>query len=146
MQLKIKRSQKEAGMMSKSVVFMLDARAEFTSQERAAIDKYKLGKQVVYNSAASQKQIEKGEANMDGSTLGGLKAIGRFAIAAMQLNITINSLQEGQHIECKSLEEVMGAEQALTEACQNLRAYLDTASMFNGTEQVIDFNQAGAHA
>ena len=57
MQLKLSRSQKSSGMLSKSVVFCLDARADLTQEERHLIDKYKLGSQVIYNSAASAKHL-----------------------------------------------------------------------------------------
>lgn len=140
MQLKIRRSQKETGMMSKSVIFCLDARAEFTQEEAANISKYKLGGQVVYNSEASKKHLASGDRQIDGSTVGYVKAIGAFALAAMQLNITVNSLTQGQHIECKTLDEVLGAEEALTEACQNLKAYLEAAATFDGRETVLDFS------
>lgn len=137
MKLAIRRSQKEQGMMNKFVVFCLDVRGQFTPQEQDAIKRYKLGNQVIYNSEASKRHIAAGDASADGTMKGSLKAIASFALAGLNLNITINSLSEGQHIECKSLDEVIAAEQALLEACNVLKAYLQTAATFNGTETVV---------
>lgn len=140
MQLKIKRSQKD-GMIG-GVTFMLDARLAFTPKEQDDVKRYKLGGLVIYNSESSKKSIAAGDSHIDGSTLGYIKSIGSFALAALKLNITVNGLEKGQHIECKTLDEVMGAEQALVEACQNAKAYLTIAATFDGREAVIDFPDA----
>ena len=68
------------------------------------------------------------------------KSLAYTALAAMRLNVTINSLQQGQHIECKSLDELLGAEEAILEACKNLRTYLETAATFDGREVLVDFS------
>lgn len=140
MQLKIRRSQRDAGVISNSVVFCLDARAEYSPEERASIQRYKLQRQIVYNSEAAKKHLSKADSHQDGSVMGSLKSLGATALAAMRLNISIGSLEKGHHIECKSLDELLGAEDAIMEACQNLRAYLDAASTFDGREVVIDFS------
>ncbi len=140
MQLKIKRSQKGGGNMLSSVVFCIDARADLTPEEQKNVKLYKLGGQVIYNSEASKRSLERSAANENGTLVGSFKSLGFAALALMKLNITVNSLQSGQHIECKSLEEVLGAEEALMTACRNLRGYLDTAVTFDGREAVIDFS------
>lgn len=140
MQLHLRRTQREGGIVSKSVIFCLDARVQFTTEEQQSITRYKLVNQVIYNSEASQRMLERREAANDGSTMGHLKGIAFVAMAAMKLNITIASLSQGQHIECKTLDELIGAENAVVDACGNLRAYLDCAATFNGSEVVIDFS------
>ena len=140
MQLKIRRSQRDGGVISTNVIFCLDARIELTAIEQQSVTRYKLQNQVIYNSEASKKNIARGDAQQDGSAKGSLKAIAWFAVASMRLNITIASLQRGQHVECKSMDELLGAEQAIMEACQNLRGYLDTASTFDGQEVLFDFS------
>lgn len=142
MQLKLRRSQREGGVLSKSVIFCLDARAEMTGLEQQSITRYKLHNQVIYNSEASKRHLDRGAAHADGSMAGSLKSLASTALAAMNLNITINSLQSGQHIECKSLDELLGAEEALMTACRNLKEYLDTAATFDGREVLIDFEQS----
>ncbi len=142
MQLKLKRSQRDTGVMSKTVVFCLDARVEFTPEERARLVKYKLHKQVIYNSEAAQKHLmNAGMAAATGSIVGGLKSLGSVAFAAMNLNISIETLEKGQHVECKSMDELLQAENAILTACENLKAYLDTAMTFDGREVLVDFAQ-----
>jgi hypothetical protein len=141
MQLKIKRSQRDGGLVSKNVVFCLDARVEFTPEELRSLTRYKLHKQVIYNSEASQKHLAKAGMSMaTGNALGSVKALGSLAFAAMNLNISISSLQKGQHIECKSMDELLQAEDAILTACQNLKAYLETAATFDGREILVDFS------
>lgn len=133
--------------MTKTVIFCLDARVQLTPAEAESVNRYKLGAQVIYNSEASKRHLAVARGDIDsGSFVGSLKAMGSIALAAMNLNITISSLSQGQHIECKSLEEVIGAEQAITEACQNLQAYLATAAQFNGQEVVVDFTKQSVNA
>lgn len=141
MQLKLQRSQREGGVVSKSVIFCLDARVEFTPAEQASITRYKLHKQVIYNSEAAQKHLASAGMSMaTGNMIGSLKGMASVAFAALNLNISIESLQRGQHVECKSMDELLGAEDAIMTACQNLRGYLDTAATFDGREVLIDFN------
>lgn len=143
MQLKLQRTQRMGGAMGGTVVFCLDARVSLTQPELKDVQRYKLHNQVIYNSEASRKHIEKGMSQNDGSILGSFKGLASLAMAHLNLNITISSLQKGQHIECKSLDELLGAEEALMVACNNLRGYLDTAATFDGTEVVINFDSAG---
>lgn len=143
MQLKIRRSQRESGVLSKNVIFCLDARADFTPSEQQSITRYKLHNQVIYNSEASKQHLAKAAARNDGSIGGGLKSLASVAMAAMKLNVSIASLQRGQHIECKSLDELIGAEEAIMTACENLRGYLDAAATFDGREILFDFATGG---
>lgn len=146
MQLLLRRSQR-AGTFSGSMIFCLDARVQFTPEERASIQKYRLGNQVIYNSEASQRALDKAQASAnqyggsDWRQIGGqLKGLAFLALASMKLNISIASLERGQHVECKSLDELLGAEDAIMTACENLRGYLDTAATFDGREVVVDFS------
>jgi hypothetical protein len=139
MQLKMKRSQRTGGMMGGTAIFCLDARADLTREEQDSVARYKIGSQVIYNSEASRQALERGSKSIDGSALGTVKGLAFAALSQMRLNITINSLQQGQHIECKSLDELLGAEQALMTACRNLQSYLVAANSFDGREVVVNF-------
>ena len=142
MQLKLQRSQKSSGMISKSVVFCLDARVELTPEEAENVQKYKLGSMVIYNSEASKRHLAAGDAAAASSTAGGVgKAFVRLAMAKLSLNISIDSLTRGHHIECKDLEELLGAEEAVMEGCKTLKMYLDAAGTFDGREVVVDFDE-----
>jgi hypothetical protein len=141
MQLKIKRSQRDGGIVSKTAIFCLDARVDFAPQEQASLTRYKLANQVIYNSEASKRLLDQRDAaHASGTTGGYLKSMGLSLMAATKLNITVSSLQRGQHIECKSLDELLGAEEALMLACQNLKVYLDTAATFDGREVLFNFD------
>ena len=139
MRLLVRRSQREGGTLSKNVIFCLDARAAFTAAEQQSVTRYKLQNQVIYNSEASKRHLDRGDVARDGSMVGGLKSLASTALAAMNLNITIATLGRGQHIECKSLDELLAAEDAIMQACRNLKAYLDAASTFDGREVLFDF-------
>ena len=143
MQLKLRRSQRDGGVISRNVIFCLDARVEFTTEEQRHITRYKLHNEVIYNCEASARYLARADAQRDGSIKGNLKSIASVAMAAMRLNISIASLQKGQHVACKSLDELLGAEDAIMTACQNLRAYLDTAATFDGREVLFDFAGGG---
>ena len=58
---------------------------------------------------------------------------------ALSLRVTVDGLMGGQHIECKDLDELLGAEAAILDACKNLKAYLETALTFDGREEVVEF-------
>ena len=140
MQLKLQRSQKSSGMISKNVMFCLDARADLSEEEAHNIKKYKLGKQLVYSSEKSRRRLEKAGEGFASETGGGiLKGTVALALAKMSLNITVDSLTRGHHIECKSLDELLGAEEAIKEACENVKVYLHVASTFDGREEVVEF-------
>jgi len=49
MQLKIKRSMEMKGLVSKKPVFGINFRADYSEQERADINKYNLGGEVIYH-------------------------------------------------------------------------------------------------
>jgi hypothetical protein len=134
MQLKIQRSQRMAGVLKNTVVFALDVRADYNSEERDNINKYKLGAMTVYNSEAAKKHAA---ALQQSEGLG--KALMHRALLGMSLNVTVGSLQKGHHIECKDLAELLDAEDTLRDAAKNLTVWLDAAATFNGTETVVEY-------
>ncbi len=153
MQLKLTRSQRSGGLMGGKVLFSLNARAELSSDEQALVKMYSLGKLVVYDSEERKKHGEAaygqfsaamGTPGYDAKAAGmslwkNARGLASAAMAALSLRVTIDSLVSGQHIECKELNELLGAEAAILDACKNLMAYLETAVTFDGREQVIEF-------
>ena len=135
MQLVIRRSQKTTGMISKSVSFVLDARVDLSPDEASAVKKYALGSQVLYNSANSKHYLDKAQSS------GFMGSMASLAMAKMSLNISVDSLTKGQHIECKDLDELLGAEEAIHNACQSIRRYIDVAQTFDGREIVVDIEE-----
>ena len=155
MQLKVKRSQRSGGMLGNKVIFILDARAEATAEEASLIKKYGLGKMNVYDSEARKKHQGNALANFDnaagtpvfgatgksvaGSLWSNARGLASSAMMAMTLSVNVDGLIAGQHIECKDLDELLGAEGAMIEACKNAKSYLDVATTFDGREEVLEF-------
>jgi hypothetical protein len=55
MKLLLRRTQRAGGMLGSKVLFALDARAELTPEEKSLVQKYTLGKLVVYDSETRKK-------------------------------------------------------------------------------------------
>ena len=122
MKLLLRRDQK-SGMLGNSVTFSLDCRAEISEDEKQHIKKYKLGKTMLYSK--------------HGETVGGSGMLGlasRLAFKMMNLQVTVDDLTNGKHIECKDILEMRAVEEQIKEACQNFKAVLDTATHFGGEE------------
>jgi hypothetical protein len=148
MQLKIQRSQRTGGFTGSTVFFALDVRAEYSAEEKSNIAKYKLGSQVIYNSRAAKKHLDKADAQLgrgqSSNSLrnvfaGLVRGIGSLIMAKMHLNISIASLGKGHHIECKDLDELLEAEDTVRQACKGVTRYLDVAATFDGSEVVIAY-------
>jgi hypothetical protein len=141
MQLKIRRTQRAGGVVSSKTFFCLDAVADFTGDERRSIDKYKLGKEVLYSSETAKRFQVAGDVGMAvGGAANTAKALANFVMARMSLNITVNDIENGKHIECKDMEELLAAEEAILGSCQKLKLWLETAATFDGREVVIDLS------
>jgi hypothetical protein len=130
MQLKVTHSQKK-GMMGKHI-FCSNMRAEYTPEEKERINKYDLGGEVIYSSTNAQKHAASVQAS---TNLGGV--IMHSVLMGLNLNITIASLQKGQHIECNNLGELMDAEDAIVGACKNVKTWLTVAATFDGSENLV---------
>lgn len=141
MKLFIRRSQQPGGFRSRgNVVFTIDVRVEPTASEKSLISKYRLGSSVVYDSNAKKAFGEAAEENRKKSGLfAKLKSLLFSVFAAFSLRCTFDSLTDGQHIECASLNELIEAEQAIIEACKTAKTFLDVAGTFNGREEVMEF-------
>ncbi len=133
MRLKLQRKQEQKGLMSKSVSFLLYAKVDLTEQEQHCVSKYKLGGQIIYDSEQFKKNIEAGASSSNTAA-----RLARLAMAKMSMQVTVKSLQDGQTITCSTLDEVIGAERAILDACEALKNYLEVAETFDGREEVIE--------
>ena len=122
-------------------------RVELDPEAKGLISKYGLGSLVVYDSKARQQRAEAAYVNFDQATYSSTgrslwssaKGLANAAMMAMSLRVTVSNLIGGQHIECKDLDELLGAESAIVEACKNLKAYIETALTFDGREELLEF-------
>jgi hypothetical protein len=149
MQLKMQRSQRASGIIASNILFCLDVRADYAPEEQDNIRKYRLGGQVIYNSQSARNHLEKMNAQLDrtqegtaGNRAAGLaRGVLSLAMAKMSLNISIDSLGRGHHIECKDLEELLETEDTVREACKGVTRWLEAAATFDGSETVIEYEK-----
>ncbi len=135
MRLILTRSQRDKGIVSKHALFCLNARVELTEQEGQAVRRYKLGALNIYRSPAAEAA-----AKLSAAAPSGYKALMHAVSSRLALNISINNLLSGQYIECKEMDELLAAEEAIGEACANLRRYIDTAATFDGRQVLINYD------
>lgn len=132
MKLLIRRDQR-AGMMGK-VIFTLDVRADISDDERGRINKYKLGKELLYVKNTDVPQDE------------GWKGVGKLLVFhALNITVSVNDLVSGKRIECKDILEMLAAEQQIKDAAINFGRVLEAASHFGG-EEVLPIGQEEAAA
>jgi hypothetical protein len=136
MKLKLQRSQRTTGFRG-IPVFQLHAIADVTPEERAMIGRYGLGNNIVYASEQWQNNTAIAQAGGTGK-VGFLRGIAAAAAAGLSLKITVNDLINGKQVECKSLDELLGTEDAVITGCQTLKTYLEAAATFDGREILID--------
>src|SRR5258706_908286 len=149
MQLKLQRSQRAGGIVGSTVLFCLDVRADYSPEERTNIRKYRIGSQAVYTSRSAQKHLDTAGTHLDRTQEGtlGTRAAGlargalSMAMAKMSLNISIESLGRGHHIECKDLEELLEAEDTVRPSCKNVTRYLEAAATFDGSAILVEYEK-----
>lgn len=124
MKLLLRREQRSAIIGSKPV-FTLNVRADISTDEKAAIDKYKLGDTELY---ASHTMIDRGS--------GLLGVASRFAHKAMTISVTVKDLTGGKKIECKDIVEMLAVEEQIREAAKTFAQVLAAAAQFGGEEVV----------
>jgi len=123
MKLLFRRDQR-SGLMGKAI-FQLDVRAQISSDEAAAIAKYKLGETELY---ASHEVLDRGS--------GLLGVASRLAHKATTLTVTVKDLASGKRVECKDIVEMLAIEDQIREAATTFAQVLDAAAHFGGEEVV----------
>lgn len=140
MRLHLKRAQRDGGMLGNKVVFSITAQIAMTAEESALIKRYKLGKLLVYSSDAHLRHVASTQEAANRGTFSGLaKAALSAGMASLSLRCTIDSLVQGQHIECQDMPQLLAAEEAIDEACRIAKTFLDTAATFDGREIIMDY-------
>lgn len=123
MKLLLRRDQRPA-MIGNRPVFVLNVRADISGDEKAAIDKYKLGDAELYASHEFKA----------GSGLLGVAS--RLAYKAMTINVSVKDLTNGKKIECKDIVEMLAVEDQIREAAKTFAQVLAAAAQFGGEEVV----------
>jgi hypothetical protein len=123
MKLLIRRNQNTSGLLSKTVTFSMDVRADLSEEERDHIKKYKLGDTMLYE---SHPMTDRGS--------GLLGAASRFAHKALTISVSVNDLASGKHIEFKDIMEMIAVEEYIKDAARNFMDVLRAAAGFGGEE------------
>ena len=123
MKLLLRRDQRQ-GLLGK-MIFTLDVRAQISGEERARIDKYRLGRELLYVK------------NTDVPENDGWKGVGKLLVFhALNISITVNDLVGGRKIECKDILEMLAVEQQIKDAAVNFGRMLEAAARFGGEEVI----------
>ena len=125
MKLLLKRGQRSATFSNK-VIFILELRAEISDEERANIQKYKLGNELLY--------VKNPMPNVDPNTVKGLGSM--LWAHAMNITVSVNDMVNGKKIECKDILEMLAAEEQIRDAARNFNQVLTAAAHFDGEEVI----------
>lgn len=123
-------------MFGNKISFTMTIRAQYTDHERALINKHSLGGSIIYDSAATQGYLDRA-----GASQSALKTVGFLALSKMGLSVSIASLQKGHQIQCADLPELLECENAIVDACKNVKNFLQAAETFDGREIVVDLDE-----
>lgn len=147
------------------MTFLLDARLDLTAEEQELFERYRLAGVVVYDSDArvqhAYSAAERYEAAADAAqavpifpafeemhiALGNAAAsfwhlgagLSHSFVSALSLQVTLESLASGIHLESASLEETLSVERAITASVQYLADYFHLALTFDGREELSEF-------
>jgi len=119
MKLVLQKNQK-AGFTK--TIYVLEAKVELIDDEQKNVEKYKVGKVLLYTNLADR-----------GSGLAGL--VSRVLAG---IEITVNDLVNGKKIEVKDFFQMLDMEDQIKEACKNFKLMLDAMASFGGDE-IIEY-------
>jgi hypothetical protein len=152
MHLLLRRSQRDDGWLSSSIMFILDTRLDLTPEEADLFDKYGLHDFTVYD---SEPRTHHGDTALDrfnkatdlpiwdpsfydlaASLWNNAVGTTHSLLGYLSLRITFADLIAGQHVECESLEQLLSAEGNIVEAVEYLANYFGAALTFDGREDL----------
>lgn len=155
MHLLLRRSQRDDGWLTISMVFVLDARLDLSTDERDLFDKYQLRDFVVYDSEPLTRHTDAALDRLDKATEVPLWEPSFYELATslwnnavgtahglmsfLSLRITLGDLLDGQHIECEDLDQLLIAEENITAAAKFMADYFQVALSYDGAEELRDY-------
>jgi len=124
MELLLSRDQKKGMLGMGAIKFVLEARARLSDNEATWVNKYKMGKTIVY------------EKPNDGFNPRSLTSVlsHRFLVP----RVSVDDLVSGKTIECADILDILAAEDQLREAAKVFHTMLTAAAAFGG-EEVVTF-------
>lgn len=156
-----RRQHDEEGLLSTSTIFELEGRLDLDEEERFMFDKYELGDRVIYNSDAFLQHLYEADSYREAAakadenlprardvseTVGGLAEILSNSVLALTYNLlgkvslqlTLQNLLDGFHVESEDLEEILTVEGRTRESVRFTAEYLDTVCTFDGSEELSE--------
>lgn len=127
MELLLTRSQR-TGL--RAMVFVLNLRARLTDEEQANVQKYRLGKDILYQKESMKTDMVEGGWIRQLFTLLTAKARGHV--------FTANDLVKGRSIECKDIVEMIDTENQIRLAADTFYKILLICQSFDG-EEVLSY-------
>lgn len=126
MQLILERGERllnKAG--EEHVVFLLKAQVMISEQERAAVNRYRLADEIVFQSGYLQPPKE------------GLLGLAVHVIAQSQIEtLTVRDLVKGQSFECADVKEIQIIQAQLTEGARICKELIETTMHYSGRQVV----------
>ena len=148
MDLLLRREQRDDGWIASSITFVLYAQLDFTEEEAHQCERYDLYSRVAYNSEdfvrhleAADKHREKAaeEADLGEIISNSFSALFYNVAGRLSLQLTVQNLCDGIHLESQELEEILHIEKCVRDAAAGIASYLDVALTFGGEEQLNEY-------
>jgi len=149
MHLLTRRSQRDDGWLETSMTFILNAELDLGAEEKYLFDKYQLHDRVIYNSETFMEHLNaadkhREEAAKDEQDLGTIlyesfAALGHNIMGKLSLQLTLQNLLDGAHIETQDLEELLRIEQLIATSVQFVADYLKIAVTFDSREELSEY-------
>ena len=130
MELLLSKSQEKGMLGLGAVSFILDIKTRLTREEHELVQRYKMGKLVIYEKVPVSQMVDR---------TSGFKTLA-LAVASkmMRLQFSVNDLVNGRTVKVKDIGEMIAANEQIEEAAENFYNLLMAAKHFEG-EDVITF-------
>ena len=149
MHLLTRRLQRDDGWFESAMTFVLDAQLDLTPEEKFLFYKYDLAERVIYNSedflahlkAADEHREEAAKDDQDllTSTYHSFAAFGENIWGKLSLQLTLQNLLDGAHVESADLEEILYIESLVRQSSEFVADYLKVALTFDSHEELSEY-------
>ncbi len=113
------------GRLNRKIIFRVSAHVNLTPEEEAALQGWRFGKEVLYETDATGPPVT----HSNGAWLGW----GRGVPPATGFSkITVDNLINGKTVECRSIMDALESEKAVKSACQAFCRLVRAAASFEG--------------
>jgi hypothetical protein len=149
MHLLIRRSQRDDGWFESSITFIRDCQLDMSEEEHYLFTRYGIADRIVYNSEDFVEHLEaadaaREEAAKDVTDLGtvysqSLVAFFHNIMGRLSLQISLQSLVDGLHVESQDLEETLYIEKLVREGVEFIAQYFELGFTFDSSEALHEY-------